>query len=210
MHASDRDRAIEELTDATDVVTEMKQIPLRLRERARCVVVVPSLVHAGFIVGGRHGDGVASCRSRAGWTAPAFVTISGASAGLQIGVESSDLVMLVMSDRGMERLFRTSVSIGADLSAAAGPVGEAAQADTDTTLHAEILAYARSRGLFAGAELGGAVVKEDGAAVVALYGEGADAEAIVAGRVASPAEAASFLARLMVAFPPARIASAAP
>ncbi len=118
--------------------------------------------------------------------------------------------MLVMSDRGMERLFRTSVSIGADLSAAAGPVGEAAQADTDTTLHAEILAYARSRGLFAGAELGGAVVKEDGAAVVALYGEGADAEAIVAGRVASPAEAASFLARLMVAFPPARIASAAP
>lgn len=198
---ANHDRAVEELADATQVLDEMNQIPARHRERARCVVVVPSLVRAGLVVGARHGDGVASCRSKGGWSAPVFVTISGGSAGLQIGVESSDLVMLVMSDRGMTKLFRTSFALGADASAAAGPVGQAAQAGTDASITAEILTYARSRGLFAGAELSGAVVEQDTDALQVLYGANADVHDILAGDVAPPREAGSFLARLGAAFP---------
>jgi lipid-binding SYLF domain-containing protein len=199
--AADHDRAVEELADATQVLDEMNQIPARHRERARCVVVVPSLVRAGLIVGARHGDGVASCRSKGGWSGPVFVTITGGSAGFQVGVESSDLVMLVMSDRGMTKLFRTSFALGADASAAAGPVGQAAQAGTDASITAEILTYARSRGLFAGAELSGAVVKQDRDALEAVYGATADVHEILAGSVAAPSEAGSFLARLGAAFP---------
>ncbi|HEX8792411.1 MAG TPA: lipid-binding SYLF domain-containing protein [Polyangiaceae bacterium] len=203
---TDHDRAVEELADATQVLDEMNQIPSRHRERARCVVVVPSLVRAGLVIGGRHGDGVASCRSKNGWSAPVFVSITGGSAGFQIGVESSDLVMLVMSDRGMSKLFRASFALGADASAAAGPVGQAAQAGTDATITAEILTYARSRGLFAGAELSGAVVKQDGEALRALYGSSADVHDILAGEVAVPAEASRFLSRLGTAFPETGVA----
>src|SRR5260221_949559 len=126
--AADRERATDELADATQVVGEMHQIPQRYRKQARCVVVVPSLVRAGLVIGARHGSGVVSCRTTAGWSAPAFVTISGGSAGLQAGVESSDLVMLVMSERGKSQLLRSSFAIGADISACAGPDGEAKQA----------------------------------------------------------------------------------
>jgi lipid-binding SYLF domain-containing protein len=203
---ADHDRAVEELADATQVLDEMNQIPSRHRERARCVVVVPSLVRAGFVVGARHGDGVASCRAKNGWSGPVFVSITGGSAGLQVGFESSDLVMLVMSDRGMTKLFRTSFALGADASAAAGPVGQAAQAGTDASITAEILTYARSRGLFAGAELSGAVVKQDGDAIKAVYGTAADVHDILAGDVAAPKEAGSFLARLGAAFPEVGVA----
>jgi lipid-binding SYLF domain-containing protein len=203
---ADHDRAVEELTDATQVLDEMNQIPPRHRERARCVVIVPSLVRAGFVVGARHGDGVASCRSKAGWSGPVFVSITGGSAGLQVGVESSDLVMLVMNDRGMTKLFRSSFALGADASAAAGPVGQATQAGTDASITAEILTYARSRGLFAGAELSGAVVKQDGDAIKAVYGTAADVHDILAGDVAAPKEAGSFLARLGAAFPEVGVA----
>jgi lipid-binding SYLF domain-containing protein len=199
---ADHDRVVEELADATQVLDEMNQIPVRQRQGTRCVVVVPSLVRAGFIVGGRHGDGVASCRTPEGWSAPVFVSITGGSAGLQIGVESSDLVMLATSDRGMTKLFRSSFALGADASAAAGPVGEARQAGTDASVTAEILTYARSRGLFAGAELSGAVVKQDAEALAAVYGASADVHAILAGGAAAPKEASAFLARLGAAFPP--------
>jgi lipid-binding SYLF domain-containing protein len=202
---ADHDRAVEELADATQVLDEMNQIPASRRERAKCVVVIPSLVRAGFVVGARHGDGVASCRSKTGWSAPVFVTVTGGSAGLQVGVESSDLVMLVMSDRGMTKLFRTSFALGADASAAAGPVGQAAQAGTDASITAEILTYARSRGLFAGAELSGAVVNQDRGESRAVYGPGADVHGILAGDVIAPREAASFLARLGEAFPDAGV-----
>jgi len=165
------------------------------------VVVVPSMVRAGFVLGGRHGDGVASCRTEAGWSGPVFISISGGSAGLQIGVESSDLVMLVTSDRGMEKLFRSSFALGADASAAAGPAGEAAQAGTDASMTAEILTYARSRGLFAGAELSGAVVKQDRDALAAAYGAPVEIHAVLAGQVAAPPEGAELLQRLTTAFP---------
>jgi lipid-binding SYLF domain-containing protein len=199
---TDHDRALEELADASQVLDEMNQIPQRHRERAKCVVIVPSLVRAGFIVGARHGDGVASCRAKNKWSAPVFVSITGGSAGLQVGVESSDLVMLVMSDRGMTKLFTTSFALGADASAAAGPVGQAAQAGTDASITAEILTYARSRGLFAGAELSGAVVKQDADALRAVYGS-AGVHDILAGDVVAPKEAGTFLERLGAAFPEA-------
>jgi lipid-binding SYLF domain-containing protein len=198
-----RDGVSEELANATQVLDEMHQIPMGQRQRAKCVVVVPSLVRAGLFVGGRHGNGLVSCRVQSGWSPPAFLSVTGGSAGFQIGVESSDLVMLVMSDRGMTQLFRTSFALGADASAAAGPVGEAAQAGTDASMTAEILSYARSRGLFAGAELSGAVVKQDTDALASLYGSSADTRAILAGEVAAPPEAAGFLAHLNAAFPPA-------
>jgi lipid-binding SYLF domain-containing protein len=198
---ADRGRVVEELADATQVVEQMNEIPQRQRQRARCVVVVPSMVRAGFILGGRHGVGVASCRAGTAWSAPVFVTITGGSAGLQIGIESSDLVMLVTSERGMTKLFRSSFALGADASAAGGPVGEAAQAGTDASMTAEFLTYARSRGLFAGAELSGAVVKQDGDALAALYGPSVDIHAILVGDVAAPREATAFLARLGAAFP---------
>jgi lipid-binding SYLF domain-containing protein len=203
-----KNRIVEELASATQVVEEMDQIPARQRQRARCVVFVPSLVRAAFIVGGRHGDGVVCCRTPSGWSAPGFVRITGGSAGLQVGVESSDLVMLVMSERGISKLFRKSFSLGADASAAAGPVGEAAQAETDSTATAEILSYAHSRGLFAGVELSGAVVKQDWDALTAIYGDAVDVEAILGGNVAMPKEAVVFVERVAAAFPPPRVASA--
>jgi lipid-binding SYLF domain-containing protein len=208
VRASDHGRAAEELADAVQVVQEMNQIAAKHRERARCVAVVPSLVRAGFIVGGRHGDGVVSCRTSSGWSAPAFITVTGGSAGLQIGVESSDVVMLVMTDRAMAQLFRSNFAVGADASASAGPVGEAAQAGTDASMHAEILSYARSRGLFAGAELSGAVVKQDMDALVAIYAATPDVHAILAGDVPVPSEAKAFVAALGAEFGAAPVVSA--
>ncbi|MGD0677745.1 MAG: lipid-binding SYLF domain-containing protein [Polyangiaceae bacterium] len=193
-------RAAEELADAGQVLEEMNQIAAKQRERARCVAVVPSLLRAGFIVGGRHGDGLVSCRTSSGWSAPAFITVTGGSAGLQIGVESSDLIMLLMTDRAMAQLFRSHFAIGADASASAGPVGEAAQGATDAGMRAEILSYARSRGLFAGAELSGVVVGQDMDALVAMYGASPDAHAILAGDVAIPPESEGFVAALARAF----------
>ena len=202
-HDANRDRAVQELADAAEVLDQMTQIPMRHRQSARCVVIIPSLLRAGFVIGARHGEGVASCRTAKGWSAPAFVRMSGGSAGLQIGVESSDVVMLVMTDRGMSQLFRSNFALGADVSASAGPVGEAKEASTDPSLKAEVLSYARSRGLFAGAELSGALIKQDGEALVATYGASPDVSAILAGEVEAPKEAAGLLSKLSTEFPPA-------
>lgn len=198
---ANHDRAVDELADAAQVLEEMNQIALGGRQRARCVAVIPSLVRAGVIVGGRHGEGVVSCRTASGWSAPAFISVSGGSAGLQFGVESSDVVMLVMTDRAKSQLFRSDFAVGADASASAGPIGEAAQASTDTDMKAEILSYARSRGLFAGAELSGAVVKQDVDAIAATYGDAQDVHAILGGEVAAPKEAVAFLTKLAAQFP---------
>lgn len=196
-----RERAVQELDDAVSVLDEMREMPPDVRARARCVAVFPSLVRAGFIVGARHGDGVVTCRVAGGWSAPVFLSVTGGSAGPQIGVESSDIVMLVMSDRGMSQLFRSSFAVGADASAAAGPVGGAAQAGTDASMTAEILSYARARGLFVGAELSGAVVKQDRDALTAMYGPNADVPGILGGSVAAPTEATAFLDHVRAAFP---------
>jgi lipid-binding SYLF domain-containing protein len=203
--AAERSHAIEQLGDATAVMADMVRsgkVPVDQRDGVKCVAVVPALVSGGLIVGARHGSGVVTCRTPDGWSGPAFVTITGGSAGLQVGVESADVVMLVRSARGMTRLFRSSFELGADTSAAAGPVGRAAQAGTDTTMSAEIVSFARSRGLFAGVELSGAAMEEDRAADRALYAGSRDVQAILAGQVPAPSEAGAFLAQIREVFPP--------
>jgi lipid-binding SYLF domain-containing protein len=195
-------RAADELAEAAQVLDEMATIPSARRDLCRCVAVIPSLVRAGLFVGGRHGDGVVSCRTPAGWSPPAFVSIGGGSAGLQFGLESSDVVMLIMTERAKTRLFQGDFTIGADVSAAAGPVGEAKEVATDANVRTEVLAYARSRGLFAGVELSGAVMKQDTDALVATYGEGAaNVRAILAGETSTPPVASTFLTKLMAVFP---------
>jgi lipid-binding SYLF domain-containing protein len=205
---ADRGRAVEELNDATIVLREMSQngaIPLAQRQKARCVVVVPSMVRVGLVFGGEHGHGIVTCRTSLGWSSPAFVTLAGGSAGLQAGVESADLVMLVMSERTVGKLFQASFQLGADAAVAAGPAGEATQASTDATMTAEIVSYARSRGLFAGIDLNGLVMKQDRAASAALYGKLTEVREILAGTVQPGSEAASFLGQVGLMFPSGQV-----
>jgi SH3 domain-containing YSC84-like protein 1 len=196
-----RERAAQELADATAVLEEMREIPPEVRRRTGCVMVIPSLIRAGLFVGARHGDGVVTCRVGTAWSAPLFLTVLGGSAGMQIGIEASDVVMLIMSPRGMARLLRSSFVLGGDASASAGPVGSAVQAGTDGNMSSEILSYARSRGFFAGAELSGSVVQQDQEALPAMYGPDADVPGILGGNIAAPKEAATFLSRVQATFP---------
>lgn len=202
-HERDRERVAAEIADAAAVLSEMPEIPIERRRNARCVAVVPSLVRGGFVIAGRHGDGVVSCRTASGWSAPAFIGVSGGGAGVQIGIEASDVVMLVMSDRAMTRFFQSNFALGADASASAGPAGQARQAATDPDLKAEVLSYARSRGLYAGAELSGAVVRQDTGALAAMYGSSPSVNAILSGDVPAPREAVALLDRLHANFDPA-------
>jgi lipid-binding SYLF domain-containing protein len=188
---------------------ETDQIPRSRREKARCVVVIPSLISGGLVFGAKRGSGVVTCRTTAGWSAPWFVTITGGSAGLQAGVESADVIMLVMGDRGKEQLVRSSFELGPDASAAAGPVGRDRQASTDQKLTAEIQTYARSRGLFAGVQLSGAVMKQDAALALALYDGSPDVHVILAGSVPPPREASAFLDQVRKGFPSGEAGSAA-
>src|SRR5688572_13294405 len=149
-------RVFREIMDTPD-----KGIPRDLLENAECVAVFPSVIQAGFIVGGRGGRGVASCRTTEGWSAPAFFTLGGGSIGLQIGAQSTDFVMLFMNTDGLNSLLSNEFTLGGDASVAAGPVGRQAGASTDLKLTAKILSYSRSKGLFAGLELKGVVVKPD-------------------------------------------------
>jgi lipid-binding SYLF domain-containing protein len=159
--------------------TPDKGIPKDLLERAECVAVFPSVLKAGFIVGGRGGRGVASCRTITGWSAPAYFTLGGASIGLQIGAQSTDFVMLFMNKDGMKSLLSDEFTLGADASVAAGPVGRQAGASTDLKLNAQILSYSRSKGLFAGLELKGVVIKADKDDMRDVYGEGITAKEVL-------------------------------
>jgi lipid-binding SYLF domain-containing protein len=197
---ADRERVVAQIADAAAVLSAMPEIPVERRRSARCVAVVPSLVRGGFLIAGRHGEGVVSCRTPSGWSAPAFIGVSGGGAGVQIGIEASDVVMLVMSDRAMTQFFRSNFALGADASASAGPAGQARQAATDPDMKAEVLSYARSRGLYAGAELSGAVVRQDTGALAAMYGPSQTVNAILAGDVPAPREALALLDRLHANF----------
>jgi lipid-binding SYLF domain-containing protein len=163
-----------------------KGIPHDLLDKAQCVVIVPGLKKAAFIVGADYGRGFVVCRHQGVWGGPAAVRFSGGSFGFQIGGESTDIVMLVMSRRGMEKLATDKFKIGADASAAAGPVGRTATAATDIQLHAEILSYSRTRGAFAGVALDGTVVSEDGSEDRKLYGREVNNKAILEGAVRPP------------------------
>src|SRR5215813_11851052 len=148
-----------------------KGIPEEVLDNAKCIVVVPNLVKGGFIVGGKHGRGVATCRTSTGWSAPAFISVGGGSWGLQIGVEGVDLVMLVMNDAGLQHLLSSKFQVSGEGSAAAGPVGRHASAGTDWKLDTEMLTYSRSKGAFAGLTLEGAVVQPDSDSTTAVYGK---------------------------------------
>ena len=181
-------RVLHEIMDTPD-----KGIPEEVLEHAKCIAVVPHMLKAGFVFGADNGKGVATCRTAAGWSAPAFFDITGASWGLQIGVEGVDLVLIIQNDRGMERLLSSHFQIGADASAAAGPVGRHASADTDWKLDTEILTYSRAKGLFAGITLNGSAIRGDADATEAIYGHDVSTRRILKGEIAAPPSTEGFL-----------------
>ena len=174
--------------------TPDKGIPKEILESAKCVAVVPSMIKGGFILGARYGKGVATCHTKAGWSAPAPLTIAGGSWGLQFGGEAVDLVMLVMNDKGMQNLLASKFKLGAEGSAAAGPVGRQAEANTDWKMRAEVLTYSRARGVFAGLELNGAVIKQDDDDTRILYGKLIPFKEILSGTVPAPEGTHRFVA----------------
>ena len=189
------------LRTATTVLDEIlsapdKGIPEDLLAKAQCVMIVPGLKKGAFIVGGEYGRGFALCRRDGQWGGPAAIKFGGGSFGAQIGGESTDVIMLVMNRRGMERLASDKFTIGGDASAAAGPVGRTAAADTDVLLRAEILSYSRTRGVFAGVSLDGTVVSQDGSEDRKLYGREVRNKDVLAGEVPPPAGALALISEL--------------
>jgi lipid-binding SYLF domain-containing protein len=194
-------KATDRIQAAADVLDEIqgtpdKGIPEEVLGSAQCVAVVPSMLKGGFIVGARFGRGVASCRGAKGWSAPAFFTIEGGSFGLQIGGQAVDLIMLIMNDNGMKNLLSSEFKIGADASAAAGPVGRHAAADTDWKMRAQVLSYSRARGLFAGLELNGAVIKQDKDSTREFYGRMVPFRTSLQETIEAPKAAYPFLSTL--------------
>jgi lipid-binding SYLF domain-containing protein len=175
-----------------------KAVPQSLLDKSSCIVVVPGMKKGAFIFGAKYGRGFLSCRKKdgVGWAAPGAVRIEGGSFGLQIGGSETDVIMLVMNERGVERLLSSKFTIGGDASAAAGPVGRTATAETDAMMTAEILTWSRSRGLFAGVSLQGATLRQDLDVNKELYGESLQNKDIVTTDRAAPAAAAQFLSLL--------------
>lgn len=168
-------KAVDRVKASSTVLEEIQSapdtgIPDEVMGSAECVAVVPSMLKGGFVFGARYGRGVASCRTPKGWSDPAFFTIEGGSFGLQIGGQAVDLVMLIMNNKGMANLLSSKFKLGADASVAAGPVGRHAAADTDWKMRAQVLSYSRARGVFAGLELNGAVIKIDRESTLEFYG----------------------------------------
>ncbi len=165
-----------------------KAIPKKVLDSAECVAVFPNVIKAGFVVGGRGGRGVASCRTASGWSAPAYFTLKGGSFGLQIGAQATDFVLLFMNEQGLNSLLSSKFTVGGDASVAAGPVGRQAGAETDVKLNAQILSYSRSKGLFAGLELKGVVIEPDKGDMTGTYGENVTAQDVLkTGRAKAPA-----------------------
>jgi lipid-binding SYLF domain-containing protein len=176
------------------MATPDKAIPDKVMNDAKCVAVIPSMVKVAFVFGGNHGKGVATCRTESGnWSAPAPITITGGSWGLQLGGQAIDLVMIVTNDQGMQHLLSSKFKLGADASAAAGPVGRDAAADTDWKMKAEVLTYSRARGIFAGIDLNGSAITQDKDETRILYGNAAPFSDILSGKVQAPNTSEPFL-----------------
>lgn len=174
-----------------------RDIPQELWDKAACVIVVPGLKKAAFVFGGEYGKGLMSCRHGGAWSAPVFMQVGKGSWGLQIGAQSIDVVLLVMNAAGMEKMLRDKTSLGVEASVAGGPVGRDARAATDAQMKAEILSYSRTRGLFAGVNLSGGVVKPDRKGSADLYGKNVSArDVVMAGKVPPPAAVQRFMAAL--------------
>jgi len=210
---SAREDTVDRLQKSVDVLhaimsTPDKGIPEEVLSNAKCILVVPDLIKGGFILGGKHGRGVASCRTAEGWSAPAFVSVGGGSWGLQIGVEGVDLVMLVMNDKGFQHLLSSKFQLTGEGSVAAGPVGRHASAGTDWKMNTEMLTYSRSKGVFAGLTLEGAVVQQDDDSTRAIYGKNMNFRNILSGKVSTPESAAAFIKAVSDAGQQAHIAEA--
>ena len=194
LSATETDRRLDA---AADLLTDMMQtsdkgVPQDLLNRSQCVILIPGLKKAGFGIGGKYGRGFAMCRKPdgTGWTAPASMRIEGGSVGFQLGVSEQDVMLLVMKETGMKRLLSDKFTLGGEATAAAGPVGRDATAQTDVLMRAEMLSYSRARGLFAGISLNGATMRPDADANKELYGAGVTNEQILMDKTKSPASAA--------------------
>jgi lipid-binding SYLF domain-containing protein len=192
----------ERAQDAAEVVLAMrdapdKGIPQDLWEKANCAIVIPGLKKAAFGIGGEFGKGVMSCRTADGWSAPVFMELAKGSIGFQIGAQETDLVLLVMNRNGIDKMLNDKVSLGADMSVAAGPVGRTGAAATDLRLNAQVVSYSRSRGLFAGVDLSGGVLRPDKDANTRAYGASVSPPAVIAGgKVTTPAAVRGFVSAL--------------
>jgi len=195
----DRSDIAKRITASTKVLNEImatpdKAIPDQVMSDATCVAVIPSMVKIAIGFGGSHGKGIATCRTTHGWSAPTPITITGGSWGLQLGGQAVDLVMIVTNDKGMQQLLSSKFKLGADASAAAGPVGRNAGADTDWKMKAEVLTYSRARGVFAGINLNGAAITQDKDETRVLYGQPQSFAAILNGKVKPTESSENFLA----------------
>jgi SH3 domain-containing YSC84-like protein 1 len=192
--AGDRADDVDRLQSSATVIKEIMSapdsgVPDEVINSARCIAVIPSMLKAAFGVGGSYGKGVASCRTPKGWSAPAFFSIKGGSFGFQIGGQAADIVMLIMNDEGMNNLLQSKFKLGADASVAAGPVGRHADASTDWKMRAQVLTYSRTRGVFAGISINGAVITEHTEDTRDFYGRMVPFRTILQGDIASPKEA---------------------
>lgn len=210
---SAREDSVDRLQKSVDVLhaimsTPDRGIPEEVLTGAKCVMVVPDLVKGGFVFGGKHGRGVATCRTADGWSAPAFVSVGGGSWGLQIGIEAVDLVMLVMNDRGLQHLLSSKFELSGEGSVAAGPVGRHASAGTDWKMNTELLTYSRSKGVFAGLTLEGAVVEQDNDSTQAIYGKDMMFRNILSGKASTPKSGETFVQAVADAGHQAHVAEA--
>jgi lipid-binding SYLF domain-containing protein len=196
--SSARDADIERIQSANTILSQIMEapdsrIPDSIMSGAKCIAIVPSMLKVSFIFGANYGKGVATCRTTAGWSAPTFFRVEGGSFGFQAGGQASDLVLIVRTDEGMQHLLQSKFKLGADASASAGPVGRDAQAATDLTMRAQILTYSRSRGLFLGVSLAGAVVRQDDGDTQAFYGKDWTFYSLLKGQVPPPPDSEDFL-----------------
>lgn len=201
-HAQDMSDLTDRLAEATKVVREIENvpdggIPDSIVSKANCIAVIPSVKKGAFIVGASYGQGVVSCRNHGRWSAPVFIRLAGASFGFQIGGQATDLVLISVNSKGFESLLHSKFKIGADASAAAGPVGRHAQAATDILLNAELLTYSRAKGLFAGVDLNGATISQNTDDTNLFYGGNAKSyREILGGQVRTPSYARGFVGTL--------------
>jgi SH3 domain-containing YSC84-like protein 1 len=196
--SSQKSQVAERVQMATDDLNQLMntpdaEVPQSILAKARCVAVIPDMVKGGFVVGGQHGRGLATCRTSNGWSAPAPITASGGSWGAQIGVQSADVVLLFMNQGAVDSLLHDKLKLGGEASIAAGPIGRDAQASTDLKMKSEILSYSRTKGLFAGLDLSGAAVRQDMDTTEAMYGRSVPFTEILSGQVRPPADSMAFI-----------------
>jgi SH3 domain-containing YSC84-like protein 1 len=203
--ATDKAKLDERVNDAKAVIDQImsvpdKAIPNQITQSATCIGVIPGVKKAAFVVGGSYGQGVVTCRTGHGWSAPVFIRIAGGSFGFQIGGQSTDLVLVAVNQKGFQDLLKSKFKIGGDASAAAGPVGRNTSAETDIAMHAQILSWSRAHGIFAGVSLDGTVVKKDGGENRRLYGHEVSNHGVLYGDVAAP-PAATALTSVLDRYP---------